>query len=72
MNDINNVQNNKSTNKFTKPISASTKKTYDKRLNTLVYTHYTNIDEVIKQVDNVENIGTRKSSCNAFIHYYNL
>ena len=71
MSDRNNVPNNKSTNKSKKPISASTKTTYDKRLKSVAITDYTNIDEVSKQLDKVENLGTRKSSCNALIYYYN-
>ena len=46
-------------------------KNFDGRLKRLAITDYTNIDEVIKQVDKVENLGTRKSSFYALIHYYN-
>ena len=71
MSDTDNISNNNSTNKTRKPISASTKKTYDGRLKSLAIKDYTNIDEVDKQIDKVENLGTRKSSCNALIYYYN-
>ena len=27
--------------------------------------------KLIKKIDKVENLGTRKSSCNALIYYYN-
>ena len=70
MNDKENIPNNKSINKAKKPISVSTKNTYDGRLKSLAITDYTNIDEVLKQVNKVENFGTRKSSCTALIHYY--
>ena len=53
MNDTNNISNNNSTNKTRKPISASTKNTYDGRLKSLEITDYTNIDEVNKLIDKV-------------------
>ena len=71
MTDIDNPSNNNPTNKTRKTICASTIKTYNGRLKCLAITDYTNIDEVNKQIDKVENLGTKKSSCNALIYYYN-
>ena len=72
MSDIDNTSNNYPTNKTKKQICESTKTTYNGRLISLAITDYTNIDEVNKQIDKVKNLGTRKSSCNTLIYYYNL
>ena len=58
-------------NKLKKLISLATQKHNNIRIKYLEIKDYTNLDEVIKQVDKVENFGTRKSSWNALIHYYN-
>ena len=71
MSDIDNPSNNNPTNKPRKIICESTKTTYNGRLKSLAITDYTNIDEVNKQIDKVKNLGTKKSSCNALIYYYN-
>ena len=71
MTEIDNPSNNNPINKTRKTICASTKKTYEGRLKSLAITDYTNIDEVNQQIDKVKNLGTKKSSCNALIYYYN-
>ena len=71
MNDKNNIQHNKSLNKSKIPINATTKKNYYKKNKYLEIKDYTNINKVTKQIDIVANLGTRKSSCNALIHFYN-
>ena len=72
MSDIDDPPNNNPNNKPRKEISESTKKTYNGRLKSLAIKDYTNIDEVNQQIDKVENLGTRKSSCIPLIYYYNL
>ena len=49
MNDNNYISNNNSINKTRKPISASTKQTYNGQLKSLAITDYINIDEVNKK-----------------------
>ena len=71
MSDIDNPPNNTPINKPRKPICESTIKTYNGRLKSLAITDCTNIDEVNQQIDKGKNLGTKKSSCNALIYYYN-
>ena len=50
-------------NKAKKAISPETQKHDIIRIKYLEIKDYTNIDEVSKQIDKVENLGTRKSLC---------
>ena len=52
------------------PISSTLLKTYNGRLKSMKMKDYYDIDEIEKQLDEVEVISTRKISCNAFTHYY--
>ena len=54
------------------PLSPTSIKTYNGRLQSMKIKDYYNIDEINKKLDEIEVTSTRKISCNALTNYYRI